>query len=145
MEELKVLHLGPRMGYWGYFATSRGQILDIDKDPVRIYGSGIVRLRLNGGLGIKSISAHIIIATVFLDNPEGYTHVRFKDGIRTNTAPENLEWYKPERPGKKSGRTEMQSRIIKMKQQGHTSATIEAATGASRQYINNVWRNRYDL
>lgn len=36
---------------------------------------------------------HRLVATAFVDNPNGYRYVRHKDRNRQNNTAENLEWY----------------------------------------------------
>lgn len=44
-----------------------------------------------GGFNTR-VSAHILVAQAFLDNPQGATSVGFKDGDRNNYAVDNLFW-----------------------------------------------------
>jgi hypothetical protein len=40
----------------------------------------------------QAVLIHRIVATVFLDNPHGYSQVNHKNGIRWDNRVENLEW-----------------------------------------------------
>lgn len=45
--------------------------------------------------------AHRLIADVFVDNPNGYTKIRFKNGNRSDCRADNLEWV--DQPFKRKG------------------------------------------
>ena len=141
---MRVVRLGPKMGLWGYSVREDGAVLDVKGDELKMYPSGIVRLRKDSG-GILSISAHRLVALAFdLPRGEGQNAVRFKDGDKTNQRPDNLEWYNPHLGPRSQARTPTQRDIIKMKQSGLKVETICQRLGVSRQYINKTWRERYD-
>jgi hypothetical protein len=54
----------------------------------QIYGAGYYKVDLNHK--IKNI--HVLLATAFIPNPENKPTVNHKDGIKTNTYLNNLEW-----------------------------------------------------
>ena len=54
--------------------------------------SGYIRFHLTKNNVRTTFSAHVIVATVFVENPNNYPIVNHKDGIKWNNAKTNLEW-----------------------------------------------------
>ena len=71
----------------GYDRTTRGTILTVERDYngfnyVRMYSE---RVKVKRQL-------HRLVALAFLENPNGYRYVTFKDGNKDNVGLNNLEW-----------------------------------------------------
>lgn len=70
-----------------YTRVQRGVILKIERDKnsfyyARLYHEGIKTRQLK----------HRLVAMTFLENPNNYQYVRFKDGNKSNSEVANLEW-----------------------------------------------------
>lgn len=78
-------------GYQEYTAISDGSIFSTRMSRCLIPTTnrdGYKRVKLRG----KTTSVHRIIATAFIDNPEGKPWVNHKNGDKTDNRVENLEW-----------------------------------------------------
>ncbi len=57
-----------------------------------VSGSGYIYVRLYNVLGYKTISVHVLVASVFVDGWFDGAEVNHIDGDKINVLPENLEW-----------------------------------------------------
>jgi hypothetical protein len=53
---------------------------------------GYPRVSLVAKSGYRTFRIHRLVATAFVSNPEGKSHVNHVDGVKTNCAASNLEW-----------------------------------------------------
>lgn len=74
-------------GRRGYVRNHKSVILHVMKDRDKF---NYVTLYVEGER-IKGM-VHRLVAVTFLDNPNGYRYVKFKDGDRNNMSVSNLEW-----------------------------------------------------
>lgn len=78
----------------GYFcAFYEDDIETMEKDPMAFKGKdGRMKVELRGknGVGIEDLAT--LVASAFIPNPHGFTHVDFKDGNPENCKAENLFW-----------------------------------------------------
>jgi len=57
-----------------------------------VQSNGTLKLGVRGNGTRDDIAAHLIIANLFLPNPNGSTKVEWKDGNKCNNAVSNLRW-----------------------------------------------------
>lgn len=78
----------------GYFASREGEIVGkngrILIGCVDRCGYKNVILRENGGN--KQCLSHRLVASTFIDKPDGKNYINHKDGNKTNNKVDNLEW-----------------------------------------------------
>jgi len=92
----------------------------------------------------KTFYPHRLVATYFVDNPNGYNTVNHKDGVKTNNHSFNLEWctqmdnirhfYNSDAEGKPREMREIEQWSI----DGHYIATYPSMNEASKQSGVNV-------
>ena len=70
-----------------YRRTGKEKIMKLQKDR---YGYLQVQLSKDGK--VKGCLVHRLVATAFLENPDGYTEVNHKDEDKENNKAENLEY-----------------------------------------------------
>lgn len=58
----------------------------------RLTKDGYPRVALRNGVKAKEFNVHRLVATHFIDNPDGKETVNHKDGDKTNNRVDNLEW-----------------------------------------------------
>lgn len=117
-----------------YLFCSDGKIIDaITGKEVKPYSSGVVRLYNEDTNTFETPVAHRLIAEAFVENPNGYKFVKFKDGDPTNRAADNLEWV----PGVKPVGTTTQE-IAALWQNGMSVAEIAHFIGKTPQYVSRV-------
>lgn len=83
-------------GFENYEVSNFGRMRNIITGTVRksnIHKSGfcVVKVRNNGSL--VTLRIHTLVASTFLENPNGYRMVRHIDGNKSNNIIYNLEWY----------------------------------------------------
>ena len=71
----------------GYYVTIHERILKPKKDR-----GGYLQVHLCKDGKAKFYTVHKLVATVFCENPEGYTEINHKDEDKTNNNADNLEW-----------------------------------------------------
>ena len=82
--------------YEGYLVNADGDVISIKhKEPILVsqwerHGYKRVTLWENGKK--FNISVHRLVATAFIDNPNGYDEINHKDEDKTNNNVNNLEW-----------------------------------------------------
>lgn len=81
----------------GYSVTDDGKVFRKDgkgflKPSIDKYGYVKYGLSLGRKYSMKTITAHQLVATLFLDKPEGNYQVDHKDGNKLNNHVSNLEW-----------------------------------------------------
>lgn len=76
-------------GFTDFIACSDGRILNKDRKPIGAIPDGHY-IRVKGKDTSKAI--HIIIALMFIPNPESKPYVNHKDGNKKNNIVSNLEW-----------------------------------------------------
>lgn len=62
----------------------------------KIHENGLLSVLLNKAGYKRRYFVHDLLAMTFIDNPNGYTRVRHKDGNRSNNSMDNLEWFPDE-------------------------------------------------
>jgi hypothetical protein len=70
--------------------------------PSSRLASGFVYIMLRSGGKPRPFYIHRLVAELFVDNPRGYSFVKFIDGNKFNFSAKNLEWIKSP-PRKKTG------------------------------------------
>ena len=71
--------------------SNHGKVRNIKTGRIyKKHRGGVIRIRKNGKTIQKRI--HVLVAELFLDNPNGYKRVAFKDGNRENVCAGNLMW-----------------------------------------------------
>lgn len=82
--------------YEGYLVNADGDVISMKhKEPILLspflrHGYERVTLWENGKK--FNMSVHRLVATAFIDNPNGYDEVNHKDEDKTNNNVNNLEW-----------------------------------------------------
>jgi len=86
-------------GYKGQYQINRnGDIRSFAKYPdgrlkkPRLRKDGYLQTQLVINSVVTDFRIHRIVATVFVENPEGKDQVNHKNGIKTDNRAENLEW-----------------------------------------------------
>jgi hypothetical protein len=78
------------------FSDGRFEYINSHGEPMCILGAvqsnGTLKLGVRKGNVRDDIAAHLIIANLFLPNPNGSTKVEWKDGNKCNNAVSNLRW-----------------------------------------------------
>lgn len=83
-------------GFDGYLVNANGDVISIkNKEPKLLnqwerHGYKRVSLWENGEK--FNVSVHRLVATAFLDNPNGYEEINHKDENKSNNNVNNLEW-----------------------------------------------------
>jgi predicted XRE-type DNA-binding protein len=108
-EEVVIEEFLPIPGYEGlYEASDLGKLKSLYRETLSKNGkrmifpekitspkphtSGYVRFNLTKNNIRTTFSAHVIVATLFIENPHNYPIVNHKDGIKWNNGKTNLEW-----------------------------------------------------
>ena len=81
--------------YNGYLVNEDGDVLSIKKEPKLLHQwerHGYKRVTLWENGKKFNISVHRLVATAFIDNPNGYDEINHKDEDKTNNNVNNLEW-----------------------------------------------------
>ena len=86
----------PIRGYPGYAVGSNGRIYS-HKSKKFLKGSpnpnGYLTVRLKDSRGVyKTCVVHKFVAAAFCPNPDNLVEVNHKNGVKTDNAPNNLEW-----------------------------------------------------
>ncbi len=89
------------IGFSGYCVTNCGKLFSLKSNRflsgwVCREGYRIFALTDDHGKVHQNCKLHRIMATVFIDNPEGKKQVNHKDGNKLNNSVENLEWATPQ-------------------------------------------------
>lgn len=82
--------------YDGYFVNADGDVISLKGKEPKLMSQwerhGYKRVSL-WEKGIKfNVSVHRLVATAFIDNPNGYDEINHKDENKANNNVNNLEW-----------------------------------------------------
>ena len=106
-------------GYEGRYEVSfLGHLRFVDRTDKRLvrcskYGNYLrANLKHKGDDGAKNIAVHILVATAFVPNPEGYAFVRHKNGRLQDNRADNLEWVEKRPEKKKKKKSKRTSRTV---------------------------------
>lgn len=92
-------------GYEGYYEVSDTGLVrnwvtwQILKPRENTHGKHLL-VNLSMDSGLKTFYVHKLVAEVFVENPEEFKYVRFRDGDKTNVSADNLYWTNSKKPWK---------------------------------------------
>ena len=124
----------------GYIVREDGKVFrKVNGDEVLPNSQGVIRIpkRTRGHL---TMSLHRLVAMAFVENPDEYYFVAFKDGNKDNVMAQNLKWVKSASAVRKAHVGKMAERIIELKEGGLKTSRVCELLGVTPQYVNRVWR-----
>jgi len=116
-KELKYIAEYPR-----YAATPDGRIYSFKSDKFLKYmtkPNGYLCCSLTRDGKTRQILVHRVIASLFCDNPNNYTQVNHKNGIKEDNRASNLEWCTQSYNNKHAYRTGLRSHVGEQHNQTH--------------------------
>lgn len=124
----------------GYIIREDGKVFQkVNGDEVLPNSQGVIRIpkRTRGHL---TMSLHRLVAMAFVENPDEYYFVAFKDGNKDNVMAQNLKWVKTASAVRRAHVGKMAERIIELKEGGLKTSRVCELLGVTPQYVNRVWR-----
>ena len=124
----------------GYIIREDGKLFrKVNGDEVLPNSQGVIRIP-NRTRGHLTISLHRLVAMAFVENPDEYYFVAFKDGNKDNVMAQNLKWVKTASAVRKAHVGKMAERIIELKEGGLKTSKVCDLLGVTPPYVNRVWR-----
>lgn|SRR5690606_11691517 len=124
----------------GFIVREDGKVFrKVSGKEVLPNSQGVIRIpkRTRGHL---TISLHRLVAMAFVENPNNYYFVAFKDGNKDNVTAQNLKWVKSVEAIRKEYVSELARRIIELKEAGLKTSKVCELLCVTPQYVNRVWR-----